>query len=631
MASIDAAVQEAAAQPATRRIVNDFSIQVATVNGSGSQTANLVLLRSIFQMGVPVSGKNMFPSNIAGLPTWFTIRANKDGFIARKKEIDFLVAMNVETAKEDVLSLEAGAAVLYDEPLKLNALRSDLMFYPVPFDKIVAEVCKDAKLRRLVKNMIYDGVLSKLLNIDMAQMEHALRKQLGKKVKAVELNLGALKAGFDYASQHLVKQDPYVVEPANKTAGMILVEGNAAAALGCMMAGVTVVAWYPITPSSSLPETLIGYMRKYRVDKATGKATFAIVQAEDEIASIGMVVGAGWAGARAMTSTAGPGVSLMSEFAGLAYYAEVPGVVFDIQRVGPSTGLPTRTAQGDILATAFLSHGDTKQILLLPASVEECYTMAMDAFDLAERFQSLVFVMSDLDLGMNTWMSDIFQYPDTPIDRGKLLDKAALDRLGEWGRYKDVDGDGIPYRTIPGDGMPPYFTRGSGHNAKGQYSERPDDYVNNMERLARKFDTARTHVPQPVLSDVPEAEIGIIGYGTSHWAIDESRHQLEEENGVKTAYLRLRAYPFSDDVGAFVDRFPRVYVVEQNRDAQMLSLMRLELSAERTAKLRSVLHFNGLPIDARSVTDDILIQEGRKDRAAVRADVVSAGLHAGGE
>jgi 2-oxoglutarate ferredoxin oxidoreductase subunit alpha len=332
-----------------------------------------------------------------------------------------------------------------------------------------------------------------------------------------------------------------------------------------------------------------------------------------------------------MTSTAGPGVSLMSEFAGLAYYAEVPGVVFDIQRVGPSTGLPTRTAQGDILATAFLSHGDTKQILLLPASVEECYTMAMDAFDLAERFQSLVFVMSDLDLGMNTWMSDIFQYPDTPIDRGKLLDKAALDRLGEWGRYKDVDGDGIPYRTIPGDGMPPYFTRGSGHNAKGQYSERPDDYVNNMERLARKFDTARTHVPQPVLSDVPEAEIGIIGYGTSHWAIDESRHQLEEENGVKTAYLRLRAYPFSDDVGAFVDRFPRVYVVEQNRDAQMLSLMRLELSAERTAKLRSVLHFNGLPIDARSVTDDILIQEGRKDRAAVRADVVSAGLHAGGE
>jgi 2-oxoglutarate/2-oxoacid ferredoxin oxidoreductase subunit alpha len=631
MAPSDAAVQEAAAQPATRRIVNDFSIQVATVNGSGSQTANLVLLRSIFQMGVPVSGKNMFPSNIAGLPTWFTIRANKDGFVARKKEIDFLVAMNVETAKEDVLSLEPGAAVLYDEPLKLNALRGDLVFYPVPFDKIVAEVCKDARLRRLVKNMIYDGVLSKLLSVEMTQMEHALRKQLGKKVKAIELNLGALKAGFEYAERHLVKQDPYVIEPMTKTTGMILVEGNAAAALGCMMAGVTVVAWYPITPSSSLPETLIGYMRKYRMDKATGKATFAIVQAEDEIASIGMVVGAGWAGARAMTSTAGPGVSLMSEFAGLAYYAEVPGVVFDIQRVGPSTGLPTRTAQGDIFATAFLSHGDTKQIMLIPASVEECYTMSMDAFDLAERFQTLVFVMSDLDLGMNTWMSSTFAYPETPIDRGKLLDAESLQRIGEWGRYADVEGDGIPYRTIPGDGMPPYFTRGSGHNAKGQYSERPDDYVNNMDRLARKFDTARRHVPAPVLLDDPDAEVGIIAYGTSHWAVDECRSQLEQESGLKTAYLRLRAYPFTDDLGPFIDRYARIYIVEQNRDAQMLSLMRLEMSAGRIGKLRSVLHFNGLPIDARSVTDDILVQEGRKEKPAVRTDVVSAGLQAGGE
>jgi 2-oxoglutarate ferredoxin oxidoreductase subunit alpha len=631
MAPSDAAVQETAAQSATRRIVNDFSIQVATVNGSGSQTANLVLLRSIFQMGVPVSGKNMFPSNIAGLPTWFTIRANRDGYIGRKKEIDFLVAMNVETAKEDVLSLEPGAAVLYDEPLKLNALRSDLVFYPVPFDKIVAEVCKDAKLRRLVKNMIYDGVLSKLLQVDMAHMEHALRKQLGKKLKAVELNLGALKAGYDYAEQHLVKQDPYFVEPLDKTAGMILVEGNAAAALGCMMAGVTVVAWYPITPSSSLPETLIGYMRKYRVDKESGKATFAIVQAEDEIASIGMVIGAGWAGARAMTSTAGPGISLMSEFAGLAYYAEVPGVVFDIQRVGPSTGLPTRTAQGDILTTAMLSHGDTKQILLIPASVEECYTMAMDAFDLAETFQCLVFVMSDLDLGMNTWMSPTFTYPDKPIDRGKLLDKETLDRLGEWGRYTDVDGDGIPYRTIPGDQMAPSFTRGSGHNAKGQYSERPDDYVNNMQRLERKFETARRRVPAPVVDDAEGADIGIIGYGTSHWAIDESRHQLERESGVKSGYLRLRAYPFTDELGAFIDRYQRIYVVEQNRDAQMHSLMRLELSPERIGKLRSVLHYNGLPIDARSVTDDILVHEGHKTRTSVRPDVISAGMHAGGE
>ena len=626
----DLAVREAGADPASRRIVNDFSIQVATVNGSGSQTANLVLLRSIFQMGVPVSGKNMFPSNIAGLPTWYTIRANKDWYVGRKKEVDFLVAMNPETAKEDVLSLDAGAAVLYDEPLKLNAVRDDLIFYPVPFDKIVAEVCKDAKLRRLVKNMIYDGVLSKLLGIEMPQMEHALRRQLGKKVKAVELNLGALHAGYAFAEQHLPKQDPYYVERLDKTTGMILVEGNAAAALGCMLAGVTVVAWYPITPSSSLPETLIGYMKKYRVDKETGKATYAIVQAEDEIASIGMVVGAGWAGARAMTSTAGPGISLMSEFAGLAYYAEVPGVVFDIQRVGPSTGLPTRTAQGDILSTALLSHGDTRQIMLIPASVDECYTMAMEAFDLAERFQTLVFLMSDLDLGMNTWMAKPFDYPDKPLDRGKVLDEATLRRLGEWGRYRDVDGDGIPYRTIPGDGMPAYFTRGSGHNERGQYSERPDDYVNNVDRLARKFDTARQHVPRPVIEHVDDTEVAVIAYGTSHWAVEESRDQLQRENGLRTAYMRVRAYPFNEEVAEFVARYPRVYIVEQNRDAQMLGLMRLELAPEQIAKLRSVRHYTGLPIDARSVTDDILVQEGLKS-ADVKTKAFSAAIHAGGE
>jgi 2-oxoglutarate/2-oxoacid ferredoxin oxidoreductase subunit alpha len=610
MSSSDLAVQEAAVPSAPRHIVNDFSIQVATVNGSGSQTANLVLLRSIFQSGVPVSGKNMFPSNIAGLPTWYTIRANKDGFVARKKEIDFLVAMNPETAKEDVLSLEPGAAVLYDEPLKLNALRSDLVFYPVPFDKIVAEVCKDAKLRRLVKNMIYDGVLSKLLNIELKQMEHALRKQLGKKAKAVELNMGALEAGAKFATDHLPKQDPYRIEPMDKTGGMVLVEGNAAAALGCMMAGVTVVAWYPITPSSSLPETLIGYLRKYRMDKATGKATFAVVQAEDEIASIGMVIGAGWAGARAMTSTSGPGISLMAEFAGLAYYAELPGVVFDIQRVGPSTGLPTRTAQQDITFVATLSHGDTRQIMLIPASVEECYTMSMDAFDLSERFQTLVFVMSDLDLGMNTWMSHPFEYPDRPLERGKVLDADTLTKIGEFGRYQDVDGDGIPYRTIPGTGMPAYFTRGSGHNAKGQYSERPDDYVNNLDRLARKFETARKHVPKPEVQHTSGASVGIIGYGTSHWAIEESRGQLEAESGLKSGYLRLRAYPFTEELHEFLTRYDRIYVVEQNRDAQMFGLIRAESNPAEVEKLRSVLHYSGLPIDARSVTDAILEREG---------------------
>ena len=629
MSPTDSAVQEEHATSKRQRVVNDFSIQVATVNGSGSQTANLVLLRSILLSGVPVSGKNMFPSNIAGLPTWYTIRASKHHYIARKKEVDFLVAMNAETAKEDVLTLEPGAAVVYDEPLKLNTLRNDLVFYPVPFDKLVGPVCPDAKLRRLVKNMIYDGVLSKLLGIDLSLMEQALAKQLGKKAKAVTLNAAALKAGFDYAEANLPKQDPFVIEKMNETAGKILIEGNAAAAIGCMMAGVTVVAWYPITPSSSLCESLITYMKKYRIDKATGKATFAIVQAEDEIASLGMVIGASWAGARAMTATAGPGISLMSEFTGLAYYAETPAVIFDVQRVGPSTGLPTRTAQGDFLQTAFLSHGDTKHIMIIPCSVEECYSMAMEAFDLAEQFQTPVFVMLDLDLGMNNWMSDGFTYPDKPINRGKLLTPETLKKLGSWGRYADVDGDGIAYRTIPGDGLPAYFTRGSGHNAKGQYSERPDDYVENMDRLNRKFETSRKFVPAPVVQSNANAKIGFIGYGTSHFATEESRDQLSEEMKVETSYFRLRAYPFTEELAAFVDAHERVYVIEQNRDAQLLQLMKLELTPDRQKKLRSVLHYNGLPIDARSITDDVLAQEGF-EVAKKTAARVSAGT-AGGE
>jgi 2-oxoglutarate/2-oxoacid ferredoxin oxidoreductase subunit alpha len=578
---------------------------------------------------VPVSGKNMFPSNIAGLPTWYTIRASKRGYVGRKKEVDFLVAMNAETAKEDVLTLEPGAAVVYDEPLKLNALRDDLVFYPVPFDKLVVPVCPDAKLRRLVRNMIYDGVLAKMLGIDMALMEKALAKQLGKKAKAVALNSGALKAGWDYAEANFTKQDPYVIEPMNETTGKILIEGNAAAAIGCMLAGVTVVAWYPITPSSSLCESLISYMKKYRVDKETGKATFAIVQAEDEIASLGMVIGASWAGARSMTATAGPGISLMGEFAGLAYYAETPAVIFDVQRVGPSTGLPTRTAQGDLLQVAFLSHGDTKHIMLIPCSVEECYSMSIEAFDLAEHFQTPVFVMMDLDLGMNNWMSGGFKYPEKPINRGKLLTKEVLARIGEWGRYKDVDGDGVPYRTVPGDGMPSYFTRGSGHNAKGQYSERPDDYVDNMDRLLRKFETARKFVPKPIIERNPKAKIGFIAYGTSEYATEESRDQLKEETNVETSYFRLRAYPFTDDLAKFVDAHDRVYVIEQNRDAQLLQLMKLELTPEQCAKLRSVLHYNGLPIDARSISDDVLSQEGFEVAKKTVARTIGAGMTGG--
>ncbi len=612
MATTDLAVHGADQGAGREPVVNDFSIQVATVNGSGSQSANTVLLRTIFQMGVPVSGTNMFPSNIAGLPTWYTIRASKKGYIARKKEIDFLVAMNPETAKEDVMSLEAGAVALYDEPLKLNELRSDLTFYAVPYDKITAAVCPESKLRKLVKNMVYVGVVARLLNLDMAEVEKALRKQFAKKVKAAELNWNAAKAGYDWAASSLTKADPFTIERMNETSGMIIIDGNSAAALGSMFAGVTVVTWYPITPSSSLVESLIDYMKEHRIGP-DGKATFAIVQAEDELAAIGMVLGAGWAGARSMTATAGPGISLMAEFAGLGYYVEIPGVIWDIQRVGPSTGLPTRTSQGDISFVARLSHGDTHHPMLIPATPSECFSMASDAFDLAEQLQTPVFVMSDLDLGMNNWMSEPFQYPEKPQNRGKVLSKEDLDRLGSFARYKDVDGDAVGYRTLPGTDHPlaAWFARGSGHNEKSQYSERPDDYANNMDRLARKFDTARSLVPRPELVRNEANDVGMIAYGTTHHAAVETVDQLEAEYGVKIDYLRLRAYPFTRETHEFIAAHQRVYVIDQNRDGQMRDLLKLDLAIEEIPKLRSVRHYNGLPIDARTITDDIISQEGK--------------------
>ncbi len=610
MATTDVAFRQDAGRT-QQRVVNNMSIQVATVNGSGSQSSNTVLLRSIFQMGVPVSGKNLFPSNIAGLPTWYTIRANKDGYIGRKKEIDFLVAMNSETAHEDVKSLAPGSSVLYDEPLNLNTLRDDLIFYSVPYDKLVAPVCPEAKLRKLVKNMIYVGVVARLLEIDMGEVEKAIRKQFAKKVKAANLNLAAVQAGYDYAAANLTKKDAFYIQKMDKTQGKIIIDGNAAGALGCVFAGCTVLSWYPITPSSSLPEAMIDYMKRFRIGP-DGKATFAIVQAEDELAAIGMVIGAGWAGARSMTATAGPGISLMSEFAGLAYYAEVPGVIWDIQRVGPSTGLPTRTAQGDILSTAFLSHGDTKHIMLLPSSPEECFSMAIEAFDLAEKFQTLVFVMSDLDLGMNNWMADPFKYPEKPISRGKILSKEDLDRMGSFARYKDVDGDGIGYRTLPGTDHPSaaYFVRGSGHNEEARYSERPDDFERNMERINRKFETVRSFVPRPEV-ETGKAKIGIIAYGTSHWGIVESRDQLRNEYKIETDYLRLKAYPFTREVHDFVKNHDRVYLVEQNRDAQMLSLLKLDIDPGLAPRLRSIAHIHGLPLDARSVTDELMTMEGK--------------------
>jgi 2-oxoglutarate/2-oxoacid ferredoxin oxidoreductase subunit alpha len=444
----------------------------------------------------------------------------------------------------------------------------------------------------------------------MPEVEEAIRRQFSGKKRATEVNVSAVRAGYAYATANLSRSG-YKVERMNENANKIIIDGNSAGALGALFAGVTVVPWYPITPSSSLIEGLIDYLKEYRVD-ANGKATFAVVQAEDELAAIGMVIGASWAGARAMTATSGPGISLMAEFTGLAYYVEIPAVIWNVQRVGPSTGLPTRTAQGDLLSTAFLSHGDTKHPMLLPASVAECFEFGGTAFDLAERLQTPVFVLSDLDIGMNHWVSDPFPYPEKPLDRGKVLSKEDLDRLGSFARYKDVDGDGIGYRTLPGTEHPnaAWFARGSGHNEKAQYSERPDDYVNNLERLNRKWETARHIVPAPVaVVTTPGAKIGIIAFGSSHWGTVESVHQLMQEQDIAADYLRLRAYPFSQAVNQFIAAHERVYVIDQNRDAQMLQLLKVDVVAADVVKLRSICHFSGLPLDARFVTDNIASQE----------------------
>ncbi len=594
-----------------QRVVNDFSINVATVNGSGSQSANSVLLKSIFGMGVPVSGKNLFPSNIAGLPTWYTIRASKDGYVARKRDPEILVALNPETAKDDILALPSGGVAIYEENLNLKQYRDDVVCYPVPFDKITAAVCPEAKLRKLVRNMVYVGVVAHLLSIDLGVVEKGLRKQFSKKQKVFDLNFGAVKAGFDYTQEKLTKQDPFVIEHMDQTAGKIIIDGNAAAGMGAVFAGVTVVAWYPITPSTSLIEATADLLKKFRVNE-DGKATFAVIQSEDELAAIGMVLGAGWAGARSMTSTSGPGVSLMAEFAGLGYFAEIPGVIFDVQRTGPSTGMPTRTSQADLLSTAYLSHGDTKHIVLLPGSVKECFELGCEAFNLSERIQTPVFVLTDLDLGMNNWMSDQFDYPEKPLDRGKVLTAEDLTRLGGFARYRDVDGDGIGWRTLPGTRHPKaaYFTRGSGHNAAAGYTEKPDEYVEVMDRLSRKFEKARKLVPGPVVVKDGSSKIGVLAFGSTDFAMRESLDQIKAEHDLDIDYMRIRAYPFAHEIHDFVASHERVYVVEQNRDAQLASLLKLDLPAEQVTKLRSILHYNGMPIDARTITEEFVTKEG---------------------
>jgi 2-oxoglutarate ferredoxin oxidoreductase subunit alpha len=612
MATGDLALgQEQGSTGARPRVINDFSIIVATVNGSGSQSANSVLLKSIFGMGVPVSGKNLFPSNIAGLPTWYTIRASKNGYVARTRDCEVLVALNPETAREDILAMPAGGIAIYEASFNLKQYRDDVVCYPVPFDKLTAATCPEAKLRKLVKNMVYVGVIAQILNLDLAVIEKSVQRQFAKKQKVFDLNFGAVKAGYDYAQTTFTKLDPFYIERMNGTAGKIIIDGNAACGMGAVFAGVTVVAWYPITPSTSLIEATTDLLKKFRVTPE-GKATFAVVQAEDELAAIGMVLGAGWAGARSMTSTSGPGISLMAEFAGLGYFAEIPGVIFDVQRTGPATGMPTRTSQADLLSAAFLSHGDTKHVILLPGNVKECFEFGYAAFDLAERLQTPVFVLTDLDLGMNNWMSDPFVYPEKPLDRGKVLTAEDLNRLGGFARYRDVDGDGIGWRTLPGTKHPKaaYFTRGSGHNDSAGYTEKPEEYLVQMERLARKFENARKLVPAPLAVKDGTSKVGFLAFGTTDFALRESLDQIKTEYGKSVDYMRIRAYPFTHEIHDFVASHERVYVVEQNRDAQLASLLKLDLPGEQVVKLRSILHYNGLPMDARTVTEEFATKEG---------------------
>lgn len=598
--------QQEAGHATRSPVINDFSLVVATANGTGSQTANLTLLRTFFKMGIPVHGKNIFPSNIQGLPTWYHIRVSHEGYIARKPS-EILVAFNPVTAAEDIQELPAGGVCLYNADLKNLPKRDDLVSYPIPVSELIAGVDVPVKRKPYIANMAYVGVVVWMLGVPLEVVEEALGAQFGYRQKLVESNLQVVRRAHEWASQNLRKQDPYRLEPMNKTEGLIIMTGNEAGALGAVFGGVSVAAWYPITPSTSFMDALREFLPKLRKDE-NGKPTYTVIQAEDELAAAGMVMGAGWAGARALTSTSGPGISLMAEFVSYGYFAEIPAVIWDIQRVGPSTGLPTRTSQGDVSFAYTLGHGDTKHPVLFPSSIEESFEFGWKSLDLAEVLQTPVFVLSDLDLGMNNWMGRPFDYPTESLQRGKVLSATELEALGGFARYKDVDGDGIPYRTLPGTPHPlaAYFTRGSGHNEQAQYSERAEDYERLMARLARKFDTARNLVPAPAIEQHPSARVGIIAYGTTRYAIEEARDRLAQQ--LPTSFLRLRALPINQAVRDFVAAHERVYVIELNRDGQLHGILQNEMP-EYATRLRSVAHLDGLPLTAEWVKTRLLSEE----------------------
>lgn len=594
-------------------IVNDFSITVGTANGSGSQTSNLTLLRALFKMGIPVSGKNLFPSNIQGLPTWYTIRVSKEGFLARREEHEIVIAMNPGSFTQDLGDVKPGGVFMYADDIKLAITRDDIFVYAMPVKQLVKESDAPSNLKSYVANMVYVGVLAEILGIDLERVKQALDFHFKGKQKPINLNLGVVQQAARWAAENIEKRDPYRLEAMDETHDLIMSDGNTAAALGSIYGGVNFAAWYPITPATSLVEELETYLPRLRKDPETGKNTYAVVQAEDELAAIGMAVGAGWAGLRAMTSTSGPGLSLMTEFAGMAYYSETPLVIWDIQRVGPSTGLPTRTSQGDLTMVYYLGHGDTQNVILLPGSIKECFEFGWKAFDLAERLQWPIYVLSDLDFGMNHWMSDPFEYPDRSMDRGKVLWEEDLEELaGKWARYKDVDGDGIPYRTVPGNKHPDsaWFARGTGHDENAVYTEDGEEYERNMDRLKRKFETAKTLVPKPVVDSMEDADIGIIAFGSTLPAVQEARHHLAKQ-GLKTDLLQMRAIPFTDEVTEFIYNHERTYVVEMNRDGQLHQLLSLEYAAV-CAKLTSVAHLDGLPMTAKFVEDVVLQGEAER-------------------
>jgi 2-oxoglutarate/2-oxoacid ferredoxin oxidoreductase subunit alpha len=599
-----------------KSIVNDFTITIGTVNGSGSATANMTILRAIFKMGIPVSGKNVFPSNIQGLPTWYTIRVNKDGFLARTEQKDIVISMNPTTFERELKSVNPGGVFFYNEDINQNIDREDIARYPMPVKTILKDHEIPHNLKDYVANMVYVGVLAKIIGIDMACIREAIGFHFKGKEKPVASNMAIIQSAYDWADAHLSKSDPYQVMPINKTEHCIMASGNTAAAIGAIYGGLQFCAWYPITPATGMIDAMLEYFPLLRQDPETKKNTYVVAQAEDELSAVGMTIGAGWAGLRSMTSTSGPGLSLMAEYLGLAYFTETPLVIWDVQRVGPSTGLPTRTAQGDLTFANFISHGDKKHIILLPANINECFEMGWKSLDIAEKLQTPILVLTDLDLGMNHWMGEEFKYPDCPIERGKILWEEDLQKLldknnGVWGRYQDLDGDGIPYRTVPGNLHPrsAYFARGTSHDEFARYSEEADVWERTMDRIGKKMSTAIGLLPEPVIQGEEETQIGLIGFGTTDDAIREARCLLKEK-GFATDYMRIRSIPFATEVREFITKHERVYVIELNRDGQMKQLLTLEVP-DLAHHLRPIAHVDGLPLTAKYIVDHFVAQEDK--------------------